>query len=261
IDSGNLTRISNKTIPGIQEASWLPSGALAFVRYLSGASNNTINTYALPATGTAAGYFLEQNIAGLAVSSTSVLVLASGGNGSVGTLERTEGSQPKQLFTTPLSSLRVAFAGKNQYVAFTKPSSTLAGYAYLINSTGNFERLVGPLTGLVALPSPSGKWLLYSYVSGGLLKLSLVNIATRVVTSLPVGTIADKCAWTLQEDAVFCGVPIDPATTFAYPDDWYQGAVNFSDRLWKINVTERFAELVLDFKRDTKQDLDATGLV
>ncbi|MDO8624322.1 MAG: hypothetical protein Q7R54_03115 [bacterium] len=267
VHAETLTRISNKTIPGIQEAKWLPSGTLAFVRYLSGDTHTTINTYALPANGPAlsgeragGGYFLAQNIDNLAVSATSLLALASGSNGSVGTLEKPDGSQPKQAFKTPLSSLRTSFLGGNQYLAFTKPSATLAGYAYLVNSTGNFERIAGPLNGLVALGSPSGKWILLSYTSGGILKLSLLNLATRELTPLPVATLADKCVWRADDAAVYCGVPVNPPATFAYPDDWYQGAVAFSDRIWKIDVTGRFAELVLDFRKEAEESLDATAL-
>lgn len=257
--AGTLSRISNKTIPGIEEAKWLPSGALAFVRYLSGDTHSTINTYALAANGQG-GYFLAQNIADLAVSPSNLLALASGVNGSVAMLERPDGSGSKQAFTTPLSELRIAFGGSAGLVAFTKPSAALPGYAYFVNASGLFEKVAGPYTGLVALPSPSGKRLLLSYVSGGILKMSLLDTTTRELIPLPLGTIADKCVWSADSAALYCGIPTDPPTAAAYPDDWYQGAVAFSDRIWKIDVEGRFAELTLDFNKETGQDLDATGL-
>src|SRR3989344_6910334 len=46
-----LTRTSNRTVPGIQSALWLPNASTAFVRYLSGTDSSTINTYALAANG------------------------------------------------------------------------------------------------------------------------------------------------------------------------------------------------------------------
>jgi hypothetical protein len=258
VHAGSLTRTSNKTIPGIQEALWLPNGSLAYVRYLSGDSQSTINTYALPANGTG-GYFLAQNIVSLGVSATNILTLASGGNGSVGTLSKPDGSNAKQVFTSPLSSLRVSFLGTGQYLAFTKPSGTLAGFAYLVNSTGNFERVAGPLNGLVALASPSGKWVLFSYASNGILKLALYDMTKRVLLPLPIATIVDKCVWMKDDSAVYCGVPKDPPTAFAYPDDWYQGAISFSDRIWKVDVAGRFAELTLDFEKEAKAGLDTTA--
>ncbi|MDB5244829.1 MAG: hypothetical protein JWN18_699 [Parcubacteria group bacterium] len=254
-----LTRISNKTVPGIQSAAWLPDGSYAFVRYLSGDTSSIINSYGLAAT-TSAGFFLTQNLSGLAVSSSSLLTLASGVNGSVATLLHSDGSHPTTVFTTPLSSLHVSFAGKNRYLAYTKPSATLLGDAFLYTSSSNFSRVAGPLFGLVALASPKGNWVLVSYTANSTMQLELVNPATNQVIPLPIGTIADKCVWSADETSIYCGIPVDPSTRATYPDDWYQGALHFNDRIWKINVSGRYAELVLDFAQESKEALDAEAL-
>jgi len=255
-----ITRTSNKTIPGIQSASWLPNASLAFVRYLSGTDFSTINTYALPANGVG-GFFLPQNLADIAVSSTSVLTLTSGVNGSVASLERTDGTHAISIFSTPLSALRVSFAGKNQYLAYTKPSATLPGYAFLVSGTGRFSPVVGPQNGLVALASPSGKWVLVSYTLVNAMQMTLINTVTGETFPLPVATIADKCAWMADDSVIYCGIPMNPPADIAYPDDWYQGAVHFSDRIWKIQVSGRYAQLVLDFPKETNDDsLDAEAM-
>ncbi|MDP2655229.1 MAG: hypothetical protein Q8P17_01575 [bacterium] len=251
-----LTRTSNKTIPGIQSASWLPNASTTFVRYLSGDNFSTINTYSLPANG-ATGFFLPQNLAGIDISSTGILTLASGVNGSSVSVARIDGTHSSELFTTPLSSIHASFAGKNQYLVYTKPSSSLAGDAFLVDSAGHFSRIAGPLSGLVALASPSGKWVLVSYVLNGAMQMELVNTATGVATALPVATIADKCVWTNNDAAVYCGVPVSPSPSFSYPDDWYQGVAHFSDRIWKVDTAGRYAQLVLDFTAETKVSLDA----
>lgn len=257
-DTHTITRISNKTLPGIQSAAWLPDGTTAFVRYLSGGALTSINTYALSAT-TTGGFFLPQDLADVAVSSTSVLTLASGVNGSVGSTLRVDGTKSTSLFTSPLTSLRVGFAGKNQYLAFTKPSSTLDGYAFLIGATGHFSRIAGPQSGLVALASPSGKSILVSYVQSGSMHMELINAATGAALTLPVATIADKCVWATDDSSIYCAIPISPASA-SYPDDWYQGAVQFTDRIWSIHVSDRYAQLVLDFSQAKKGSLDAVGL-
>lgn len=254
-----ITRTSNRTIPGIQSASWLPNGSVAFVRYLSGANFSTINTYALSANGSG-GFFLPQNLADIAVSSTSVLTLASGVNGSAASLQRTDGTRAATVFTTPLSALRISFAGK-QYLAYTKPSGTLPGDAFLVDSAGRFSRIAGPQGGLVALASPLGKWVLVSYTrNNNVMQMELVRATTGETLSLPVATIADKCAWAADESAIYCGVPVNPPIDVVYPDDWYQGAVHFSDRIWRIDVSGRYAQLVLDFNKETKNVLDAEAL-
>lgn len=254
-----LTRTSNKTIPGIQSAAWLADGSLAFVRYLSGSNFSTINTYALAATSSN-GFFLPQNLSDIAVSPLGILTLASGVNGSIASLSRTDGTKPMTLFTSPLTALRVSFAGKNQYLAYSKPSATLAGDAFLVNSTGRFNRIAGPQNGLVALASPGGKWVLVSYTENSALQMQLVNTLTGATLPLPVATIADKCVWSANEAFIYCGVPMSPSTAALYPDDWYQGATSFNDRIWKIDVTGRYAQLVLDFSSANKGSLDATSL-
>ena len=254
-----LTRTSNRTIPGIQSASWLPNASSAFVRYLSGEDFSTINTYALPSNGVG-GFFLSQNLASVAVSSTGVLLTASGVNGSTVSLARTDGTRASQIFTTPLSAIRTSFAGKNQYLVYTKPSAALPGAAFLVDSAGRFSRVAGPLHGLVALASPSGKWMLVSYTLNGTMQMKLVNTTSGADIALPVATIADKCVWTENDASLYCGIPTDPSSNARHPDDWYQGALHFSDRLWRIDVASRYAQLVLDFSAETDVALDAEAL-
>jgi len=254
----NITRISNKTVPGIQSASWLPNASTAFVRYLSGATFSTINTYALSASSTS-GFFLPQNLAGISVSSTGILTLSSGVNGSSASVTHIDGTRASEIFTTPLSAIHASFAGKN-YLVFTKPSSDLAGDAFIVDTAGKFSRIAGPQNGLVALASPLGKWVLVSYTLGSAMQMQLVSIATGASLQLPVATIADKCVWASDDSAIYCGVPISPPVNSSYPDDWYQGAVHFSDRIWKIDTAGRYAQLVLDFSKETSGVLDAEAL-
>lgn len=257
VGAGTLTRTSNRTLPGIQSASWLPDGSVAFVRYLSGADFSTINTYALSANDAGGGgFFLSQDLADIAVSSTNVLSLASGVNGSVASVQHTDGTRATAAFTTPLSSIRVSFAGKDRYLAYTKPAATLSGSAFLVGGA-RFSRVAGPRNGLVALASPLGGWVLVSYVSNTAMQMELVNAATNEVLPLPVATIADKCVWAADDSAMYCGVPVSPPATGQYPDDWYQGAAAFNDRVWKINVSGRYAQLVFDFSKEASGSLDA----
>ena len=259
VNTGTRTRISNRTVPGIQSAVWFPNASSTLVRYLSGNDFSTVNSYALPANGSG-GFFLPQNLSDVAVSEAGILTLSSGVNGSIVSLSRTDGTQAKEIFTAPLSSLRISFAGKGQYLAFTKSSAGLAGNAFLIDSSGRFSRVAGPLNGLVAKASPSGKWVLVSYTSNGTMQMSLVNTATGESLPLPVATIADKCVWTADDSSIYCGIPLSPSPNFNYPDEWYQGAVSFSDRIWKIDVSGRYAQFVLDFEKEDMGRFDVNAL-
>lgn len=254
-----LTRLSNKTLPGVQEASWLTDGSLAFVRFLEKTGDTErVNTYALAAT-TTGGYFLEQDLAQVLTKGTSTLVtLLSTEGGSSATISTPSGTKTRPLFATALSSIRLAFLGSN-YLVTTKGSAKADGYAFTVDgASGSLTRALGPLQGLSTLPSPSGQYILYSYLDRGKLGLAVLNITTHIATRLPLVTLPEKCVWTTDSISLYCGVPTSTAGTL--PDDWYQGVTSFSDRLWKIDITGRVANLVIDPKESGKVDIDMVGL-
>jgi hypothetical protein len=157
-----------------------------------------------------------------------------------------------------LSALAVHPTTGNLY-ATNKPSSQLDGYAFQIDrSSGSFSRILGPFRGLSVLPSKDGKSLLYSYTDGGTYRLRVLDLASRSSTALPVATLAEKCVWSSDGKSAYCAVPTNLQGN--QPDDWYQGATVFTDRIWKIDLTDRLATLVLDPSQVGKIEVDAVTL-
>jgi hypothetical protein len=246
LNSRTLTRISNRTLPGIQEVAWTLDGTTAFLRFLSTNDNGgeSIDTYALPTEKEDGGYFLETGLDQVLVSGTSsVITLLPSTAGSIATIARVDGANARTLFSSNLSSLRLLPAGKS-IAAFTKPSAQMDGFGFLISPTGVFDRVLGPLRGLTLLPSPSGKSILYSYLSGTNIVAGVMDVATRTTIALPVGALPEKCVWASNEAAVYCAIPRTQSA--GWPDSWYQGVTTFSDRFWKIDLTSRTAALVVD---------------
>lgn len=255
----SLTRLSNKTLPGVQKASWLPDGSVAYARFLSGTpGSEQVATYVLPDTGEG-GFFLEQGLSvAEATDSGSLFTLLSGATGSVGSLSRSDGTNARTLFTSLLSSL-VVHPTRGNFFGHTGPSAFLDGYAFQIGATsGAFTRVLGPLRGLSTLPSPDGTRLLYSYLDRGTIRLAVLDVATRTAIALPVATLTEKCVWAPDGLSAYCGVPT--ALPNGLPDFWYQGAVTFSDRLWKIDMTERLATLIIDPTAVADLSIDAVAL-
>lgn len=254
-----LTRISNRTLPGIQEASWVADGSRAYVRFLSSSQGSErVDTFMLPANGNG-GFLLEQGLDQALVSGTSTLVtLFRGTTGSVATLANADGSNTRTLFSSLLSSIMVRPSSGSLY-AHTKPSALLEGYAFHVNrSTGAFTRILGPFRGLSVLPSPDGSRVLFSYVEGGVMRLRVLDTTSRTSTALPVATMVDKCSWSANGRAAYCGVPT--AIQGLQPDLWHQGASAFSDRIWRIDMTERVATLVVDPNEVGEVSVDAIAL-
>ncbi|HWH06930.1 MAG TPA: hypothetical protein VNU47_00145 [Candidatus Paceibacterota bacterium] len=254
----SLSRISNRTLPGIQEAAWLSDGSTAFTRFLvNDANGEHVATYALPATGEG-GYFLDRGIEQVAVSgTTTIFTLLSSSAGSVGTVANPDGSNPRTLFTSNLSNV-IVHLSNGPFIAATKPSSGLDGYAFTVGSTGTFTRILGPFRGLSVLPSPSSNYVLFSFVENRVLKLSLLDRRTGTVIALPLSTLAEKCVWENGEQGFYCGVPQGP--TGNLPDDWHQGVASFRDRLWRIDVAGRVATYVINPSTEASVDIDMVGL-
>ena len=255
-----LTRLSNRTVPGIQEASWSADGSRAFARYLTRAADGTehIDTYALPSDG-GEGYFLEQDLEQVAVEgSETVFSLLPSTSGSIGSLSNIDGTNVRTLFTSTLSRLRASFSGSD-IVATTKASSGLDGYSFLVTrANGAFTRILGPLKGLATLPNTEGTSVLYSYVDGSRSYLQVLDLATRTTVALPLVTLAEKCAWEPGGRALYCGVPT--ALAGNVPDEWYQGAKTFSDRIWRIDLETRLATLIVDPGQVAGVAIDAVSL-
>ena len=100
--------------------------------------------------------------------------------------------------------------------------------------------------------------MLFSYVDRNRTYLQTIDLATRAVTALPVSTLAEKCVWAPGGRAVYCAVPT--ALAGNVPDDWYQGAQSFSDRLWRIDLDTRLATLVVDPGQVAEVAIDAVAL-
>ena len=252
----SLTRLSNKTLPGVQEASWLSDGSVAYARFLT--EGDSVATYVLPDNGEG-GFFLEQGLStAKATPSDALFTLLSGATGTVGSIARSDGTNSRTIFTSLISSL-MAHPTSAGFFAHTKASVFLDGYAFQINSTsGAFTRILGPLRGLSVLPSPDGTRLLYSYVDRGAVRLSVYDVASRSSTALPVATLTKKCGWAADSLSAYCGVPLSLPT--GLPDFWYQGAVTFTDRLWRIDMEDRLATLVIDPNSVAEESIDAVAV-
>ena len=157
-----------------------------------------IETYALP-TETEGGYLLETGLDQVVVTGTSTIItLLTSTTGSIATMARADGANPKTLFTSNLSSLRLFPAGKST-AAFTKASVQMDGFGFMVSATGAFDLILGPYRGFTMLPSPSGKQVVYSYLSGQTVTASVVDTTTRTPIALPVALLPEKCVWAADE--------------------------------------------------------------
>ena len=125
----------------------------------------------------------------------------------------------------------------------TKPSSGVLGYMYTLDpTTKKLTKTLGVVNGLTTLMSPNGKLVLYSD-SG--LSLYVYDVAKGTSSTAGVRTLAEKCVWNKNSDAVYCAMP-KIVESAAYPDARYQGEISFSDEIWKIDVKTGNTTMILD---------------
>lgn len=276
--STGLTRVTNTTIPKVYEALWQSAGKNVVLRYLDKNQSvvttygkiSAVNSTATSTDGAAAGNFaqvqasfLPPNIYNLSVSpvtgALAYVVAGTNGSGSLVMVANSTGAGAKQVYSSAIRDLSVAWVNGNTLALTTKPSAGVEGELYFIKTdTGRVQRVLGGISGLTALASPDGTKVLYSESSDSGINTTLLTLKTGVKMPLQLQTLAQKCVWSADSSAVYCARPKN-VPTGAYPDSWYKGLVSFSDSFWKIDTTSGSTQLILD-PTNAGTNLDATNL-
>ena len=120
---------------------------MAFVRFITDTDNTThVETFALPFDGTSPGYFLQEDLdQATVVGGSSIFTLTDGTDNSIGTIANADGTNPKTVFTSPLTSL-IVHPASTHLLAATKASTELDGYAFSV-SGNSFMPILGPSPG------------------------------------------------------------------------------------------------------------------
>lgn len=267
-DGSGKTRISNTTLPGIQEALFSGDGDRVLLRYVA-ADDQTIETVLgqlRPVTATTSDgriysdtrlvtTFLPRNIAQVAPSpdGQSFAELLEGLVGSVRVASFADGSSAP-LFESPISEWNLGWPGADEISLTTRGSHGEPGYLYLVNrQSGASEKVLERIPGLSALVNPAGTRVLYSASIGGDLSLSVLDVETGISAPLEIRGLPDKCAWSrTAESVVYCGQP-DEYYRGEYPDNWYRGQVSFVDNIWRIDVDRGTYRFLHDVRVDPIQ--------
>lgn len=254
LDSGKVKRLSNTTFSGIEEVFWgqdKDSLRLFLRRYVGSSYNNTAGTISLSSNLEIEGVTTEtlsDNLLAAAVSPNRdklfVLNGRSGGvDGYVGSFSLTN---QQKIFSSPLSEWSIQWPNQN-YLAFqTKPSSDIPGYLFFLNiKDKSFDPILRNIPGLTSLTKPDLSKVFYTRNSLNGLYTYLYDVKEDKSSRLSLSTLPEKCVWSKNADTIFCAVPKNlPKAT--YPDDWYQGKIQFNDALWAINSANGNVELISD---------------
>lgn len=244
-ESTTVTRITNTTVPGIQEVLWADENEF-IIRYLDG---EVIETFFVTLDTEADG---EQNLNGVFIESfdrgsldetgENLFTVFENENGSNVILSDPNSGDARTILTSSLRSWTPLQSNTGLFVQ-SSPTAGVNGFLYQIIN-GTLTKLVGPTPGLTTRIHPDGRYILTSAGTNNALRLSMVDTITNEVLSSPVDTIAEKCTFTTEEDPVlYCGVP-GTLPDGAYPDDWLLGRVSFTDDIWLVEPLDGIATFI-----------------
>ncbi len=253
-------RITNTTLPKIQEAIWSSNGTNLLLRTLSD-DNNTIKTQKASlkistTTGTIGEISTEDlplNIHEVAINPKGDKILALTPNtegGTTGTMFTFTDKSQKKIFESPIGLWNISWPSDNTILFTTKSSYLEQGYSYFFNPTTiSFVRVLGNSFGLSAVSNNPSNLVALSKITDKIPTLFVYDMKTKKLDTRDIRTLAEKCAWgKVSTNSMYCGVPTKIPSASS-PDAWYQGTEHFTDNIWYINpnkATQQLAETHAD---------------
>lgn len=139
------------------------------------------------------------------------------------------------LASLPLRGWRPYIAIDGRMFLTQNPADGVEGYTYLLSPKGVLSTYLRNIPGLMTVPEPFGKGILYSSSSGGNVSLVVATSSTGLLT--PISTIAEKCVWAPgKSQTVYCAVP-KTITSTSFVNQWYQGTIHTNDEWWQIDTS------------------------
>ena len=277
--SGASTQITGTVIPRVYEAYFALGGNTVILRYLKHDDlsrkdiiKTQIANLVLPTSGggdtlgslSSFDPQMPDNIASVSISpnGTRLFYLLPVNDGVSGTVVNIATKVGVEVFRNSFSEWLPQMLDTGNIILTTKASANVVGYSYLYNpSDKTLSRIVREKKGLTSLATPTGGRMVYSENVIGTTILAMYDkkgfagdeAGVTHTAPLQLATLPEKCAWSANSIRLYCGA-FSSTPRAQIPDDWYQGALAFSDTFWTINTD--LSDLV--FLADPKKELDKT---
>ena len=273
MQTGEPKRLTNTTIPKIQEAIWSNTGDNLIYRYLDNETDNIvsflaklkISTSSIGVSGEVTGTFLSSNLKQIAINPRGdkifSLIDKSDKSGTYGFTSSITNTDKKQIFDSPVSYWNISWPKESVITLTNKPSYTSAGFLYFFNpQTYSMDRILGDITGLSTVTNNNANLVAFSLSTNNSLTLDVYDVTNRIAKNYRLPTLADKCVWGNKNSSVlYCAIP-ENITPDKYPDAWYQGTESFKDGLWMIDTSKGVMTELYRLGLTENVDIDAMDL-
>lgn len=255
IDSpGSVSRAaSNTTIPGSVHAVWQMQtvagrqvAAAAVLQYVEGGTIKSVALVFPQATTTASSItaapvriqFLPDNLTSLAASpdGLSLAYLVKTEGGSDGYTASYDGTNPKKLFSLPLSQITISWPSAQVILATSKPATGVPGIALSISTASGAVSPILYASGLTTTANQGFTHVVYQSAAAQGRLTYAHDTKSNLDRPLSFDPIPQKCVWSrLEASLMFCAVPLS-YTAPNYVDLWHQGAASAADSIVAYNL-------------------------
>lgn len=257
-DSLKTERLTNTTMPAIQEAFFTNNGNTVILRSLN--DTDTIKTYvgdivnsnstsSGQVLGSLRGDYIDDNISFLAVSpnTQNIFVLKEGQNGATGFVADAKANNPKLVFSSKAKEWYPSWTNNDLILLTSRASGGISGMSISLNTkTGAQETVLSGYLGLTAKMNPANTKVLFS-TSGksGVQKTFIADkINTSSSTAITRVTLPEKCTWPNKAGQNIVCLMSDSTQSGQFPDEWYQGVKGFIDNIFYVNTNTGILTLV-----------------
>lgn len=271
-NNGEIARISNTTIPRINEAQFVNKDRV-IMRYAD--TTDRIKTFSAELVRNFAdtsgtpfklqGVFLLDNIKDIDISREGKLLQVQskleGLDRSAIVVSDELGGEPVQVFASPVTEWLVSWNNSRQTALVqNRPSYNSVSTAYTLDAeTGAFAPYIPGRKGLSVLPTNDLSSALLSVNENGPTKLYIWKRDDNQYIDLGISTFSEKCVHAPARNKFYCAVPVETIAA-AEPDLWYQGVSSYSDQLWEIDAQTGRGELIALPIQYTSAPLDMVNM-
>lgn len=246
----DVDRLSNRTIPKIQESFFVNNGNNVIDRYLDNSNNiNTVYTKLINSDSASSSEDLfvdldstnlPQNINSINENINGLILYAlNNQNGTVGYIFDVETPEDQNFsFNTQLSQVIISWFKENTILIGTKSSDYSNGLLFEYNiDTQTRTKILEVGTGFNFLARKDSDHIVYSDNSSGESNTYYFNTRTRNEVDLNISTVpSEKCVWSNTINTmIYCAIP-NNMSGLGYPNLWYQGQTSFNDTLYRIDT-------------------------
>ena len=180
---------------------------------------------------------------------------------SKGVVSEADGDNKDVVFDSPVTEWIIQRPQRGTIAFTTKPAFDVFGYLYFFDvNNETMTKILGDIKGLTTLTNKNKTKILFSESVKDSFKLNIFGVSGNDTSRLAIKTLPEKCVWSNNNITVYCGIP-EYIKTGDYPDVWYQGLTSFSDKIWKINIETKIAELIISPKDFINTQMDLTKLI